>query len=59
MLDCLPDEAARVLQSLQELIQAVSSPILKVCLQEAHADIAHLVGAEDQAEAEETDSAAA
>ena len=41
------DEAAHVLETLQGLIDTVTSPVLKTCLEEAHADIAHLTGPED------------
>ena len=41
------DEAAHVLNTLQGLIATVTSPVLKTCLEEAHADISHLTGPED------------
>ncbi len=41
------DEAAHVLKTLQELIDTVTSPVIRACLEEAHADIAHLTGPED------------
>src|SRR4051794_16792821 len=37
MSDHLPDEVAHILSTLQDLIHVVTSPVLKVCLQEAHA----------------------
>ena len=48
-----PDEVAHVLSTLQDLIHAVTSPILKACLADAHADIVHLTGPDDQSGAED------
>jgi hypothetical protein len=39
-----PDEVAEVLLALHELEKRVSSPIIRLCLEEARCDIAHLVG---------------
>ena len=36
------EEIDRVLAALRQLAAEVSSPVVRLCLQEAHADIAHL-----------------
>ena len=44
------DEVAEVLAALRDLRQRVANPVVRVCLEEAHDDIAHLTGAGDLAE---------
>jgi hypothetical protein len=46
------DEVADVLTALRVLSQKVASPMIRVCLQAAHDDIAHLVGTGAEGEAE-------
>jgi hypothetical protein len=38
------DEIGEVLSALEGLIRAVSSPVVRACLEEARGDIAHLTG---------------
>jgi hypothetical protein len=42
-----PDEAQQVLDGLAALAQTTSSPIIRLCLEEASWDIAYLAGAAD------------
>jgi hypothetical protein len=44
------DEVQQVLDGLAALAQTTSSPIIRLCLEEASRDIAHLVGAVDDRE---------
>lgn len=39
-------EEEMVLATLRELLAKVNSPIVRICLSEAHDDIAHLMGCE-------------
>lgn len=50
----LLDETGQILHSLAQLIQTTSNPIVKVCLEEAYEDIAHLTytGGESEAASE-------
>jgi hypothetical protein len=43
--ECL-DETEIVLHALQELMQTVTSPIVKTCLEEAHEDIVYLTSSD-------------
>jgi len=40
----IPDDTDEVLTSLRALLEKASSPIVRVCLEEAHDDIAYLTG---------------
>ena len=46
------DEVSEVLTALRLLSEKVASPMIRVCLQAAHDDIAHLVGTGAEVEAE-------
>jgi hypothetical protein len=53
------DEIDHVLSTLQELIATVDIPVVKLCLEEAHDDIAHLTSCESSpAEAQDTSAVA-
>ena len=41
------DEADDILLALERLIERATSPVVRLCLEEAHADIAHLTGRDD------------
>jgi hypothetical protein len=41
------DEAGEILLALEGLIERATSPVVRLCLEEAHADIAHLTGRDD------------
>jgi hypothetical protein len=39
------DESEAVQAALQQILQVVSSPVIRACLEEVHEDIAHLTSA--------------
>jgi hypothetical protein len=41
------DETDEILLALEGLIERATSPVVRLCLEEAHADIAHLTGRDD------------
>jgi hypothetical protein len=43
-----PDEADEALAVLRSLLGRVGSPVVRACLEEAAADIAHLTGREER-----------
>jgi hypothetical protein len=47
------DETEHVLETLQRLIQQVTSPVIRTCLEEAHEDITHLTATEAPVEKQE------
>ncbi len=53
-----PDEVAQVLSALDALARTTISPVIRVCLEEARADIAHLASAGDETPAAATAEAA-
>jgi hypothetical protein len=42
------DEIDHILDTLQELLRGAASPVVKLCLEEAHADIAHLTSRDER-----------
>jgi hypothetical protein len=52
------DEIDEVLITLRSLLQHVGSPIVRVCLEEAHNDIAHLTNREGLPETQDQPDAA-
>jgi hypothetical protein len=53
------DEIDHILDRLQELLGNTSSPVVKVCLEEAHADIAYLTCRDERIQNKEAVSGAA
>jgi hypothetical protein len=42
------DEVQRILDALQQLARRAPSPVVRLCLEEARRDIAHLAGVDDR-----------
>jgi hypothetical protein len=53
------DEVERILDALRELTEQAPSPVVRVCLEEARQDIAHLAGAGNEYEVHDEQPAAA